>query len=148
MTGILQEMQPQDLMKFGLIPEFIGRVPVAVSLNGLVKEDLIRILKEPKNALLKQYMRILEMDGVVLDFTDEAVDAIAENALERKTGARGLRSILEEVMMDVMYDIPSQKDVATCMITKESVLDKAPPILLLGKKEKNRTSSSETEKGA
>jgi len=147
-SGFLHNLQPQDLMKFGLIPEFIGRVPVTVSLSGLGKEDLVRVLQEPKNALLKQYQRILEMDGVSLSFTEDAIERVAEQALERKTGARGLRSILEDVMMDVMYDIPSRKDISTCLITKECVESKEPPKLGGEKKEKKKISSSETEKGA
>ena len=141
-----KEILPQDLLKFGLIPEFIGRVPVTVSLNGLELEDLIRIMKEPRNALLKQYQKILEMDGVRLEFDEDAVSAIAGLALERKTGARGLRSIMEDVMLDVMYDIPSRKDVESCIITKECVTQKSTPELRPGLPENTKT--QQTEKGA
>lgn len=118
---ILQQVTPQDLVKFGLIPEFVGRVPICVSLRGLDKEALIRILKEPKNALIKQYQKLFDMDDVELDFDDNAIEAIADKAFERKTGARGLRSIMESVMMDTMYEIPSDDTVEKCVITKESV---------------------------
>lgn len=118
---ILQQVTPQDLVKFGLIPEFVGRVPICVSLRGLDKEALIRILKEPKNALIKQYQKLFDMDDVELDFDDNAIEAIADKAFERKTGARGLRSIMEDVMMDTMYEIPSDDTVEKCVITKESV---------------------------
>lgn len=112
---------PQDLVKFGLIPEFIGRVPVTVTLDKLEKEDLIRILKEPKNAIIKQYQKLLEFDNVDLEFTEEAINAIAELSFKRKTGARGLRSIMEDCMMDVMYEVPSEDNVEKCIITKEAV---------------------------
>lgn len=114
---------PQDFIKFGLIPEFIGRVPVTVSLDMLDKDALIRILKEPRNALAKQYMKLFELDGVALEFEDEAFVAIVENALERKTGARGLRAIMEAVTLDLMYQIPSDESVARCIITKQMVED-------------------------
>ena len=112
---------PQDFVKFGLIPEFIGRVPITVSLDSLDREALIRILKEPKNSLIKQYKKLLELDGVGLEFEDEAVNAIADKALERKTGARGLRAIMESVMLDIMYTIPSNDSISTYTITKEIV---------------------------
>ena len=121
---------PQDFVKFGLIPEFIGRVPITVSLEALDREALIRILKEPKNSLIKQYAKLFELDGVGLEFTDDAVNAIADKALERKTGARGLRSIMERVMMDVMYTIPSDETVRQCIVTKASVLGNEQPILV------------------
>ncbi len=124
---ILGEVNPQDLVKFGLIPEFVGRVPINVSLEGLDKQALIRILKEPKNALIKQYQRLFEMDNVKLTFEDDAIDTIAELALERKTGARGLRSIMEKVMMDVMYQIPSDDTIENVIITKASVEGKGQP---------------------
>ncbi|MDD2213290.1 MAG: ATP-dependent Clp protease ATP-binding subunit ClpX [Oscillospiraceae bacterium] len=122
-SKILHQLMPHDLLKYGLIPEFIGRLPVVVSLDALDETALVRILKEPRNALLKQYHRLLELDGVELSFTDDAVEEIARLALERKTGARGLRSILEEVMQDIMFDIPSRHDVKRCVITK-SVIDR------------------------
>ena len=126
---MLKEVMPQDLVKFGLIPEFIGRVPVTVTLDKLEKKDLIRILKEPKNAIVKQYQKLLELDGVNLKFTDEAIEAIASKSYERKTGARGLRAIMEDVMMDVMYEVPSDGDITGCSITKESVEKKSKPQL-------------------
>lgn len=126
---ILKEVAPQDLMKFGLIPEFIGRVPITVTLEGLDKEALIRILKEPKNALIKQYHKLFEFDEVNLKVEEDAVEAIAELAYARKTGARGLRSIMENVMMDVMYEIPSDDNIAECVITKDAVEGKSEPIV-------------------
>lgn len=115
------QVMPQDLIKYGLIPEFVGRVPVLVSLQSLKKEDLVRILKEPKNALLKQYQVLFGLDNVDLTFDDDAVHAIAEKAYERKIGARGLRSILENIMMDIMYEIPSNKDIKEFTVTKDMV---------------------------
>ena len=115
---LLKQVLPEDFVKFGLIPEFIGRVPVNVSLNPLDQDALVRILKEPKSALVKQYQRLFEMDGVKLTFDDDALSAIAKKALDRKTGARGLRAIVEQVIMDLMYEIPSQTDVTECLITK------------------------------
>lgn len=120
-TELFGQVMPQDLVKFGLIPEFIGRVPVTVTLDKLEKEDLIRILKEPKNAIIKQYQKLLEFDNVDLEFTEEAINAIAELSFKRKTGARGLRSIMEDCMMDVMYEVPSEDNVEKCIITKEAV---------------------------
>ncbi len=136
-TGeLLEHLQPADLLKYGLIPEFIGRIPVVVGLAGLTKDDLIRILNEPKNALLKQYKALLKMDKVALEFEDDAVDAIAELALQRKTGARGLRAILEDIMLDLMFDIPSRKDIKKCIITAGSVSKKTEPVYVMkeGKK--------------
>lgn len=118
---ILRQVMPQDFVKFGLIPEFIGRVPVNVSLDLLDKEALVRILKEPKNAITKQYQKLFELDGVQLSFEDEALELIAEKSVERKTGARGLRSIMENTMMDIMYNIPSEENISQCVITKELV---------------------------
>ncbi len=118
---VLKKVEPQDLIKFGLIPEFVGRVPIAVTLEGLDKEALIRILKEPKNALVKQYKKLFEMDGVDLDFEDEALESVADQAYERKTGARGLRSIMEKSMMNVMYEIPSDSTIKSCLVTKAAV---------------------------
>ena len=119
--AILKEVTTQDLVKFGLIPEFVGRVPICVSLEGLDKEALVRILKEPKNALIKQYQKLFDMDDVELTFEDDAIETIAEQAFEKKTGARGLRSIMENIMMDIMYEIPSDDSIETCIITKEAV---------------------------
>lgn len=116
--ALLSQVLPEDFVKYGLIPEFIGRVPVNVSLNPLDEEALVRILKEPKSALVKQYQKLFEMDGVELQFEDDALVAIAKKALERKTGARGLRAIMEQVIMDLMYEIPSESGVSLCRITK------------------------------
>ncbi|MCQ2494481.1 MAG: ATP-dependent Clp protease ATP-binding subunit ClpX [Lachnospiraceae bacterium] len=118
---ILQEVSTQDLVKFGLIPEFVGRVPINVSLHGLDRDALVRILREPKNALIKQYQKLFEMDGVRLTFDDDAIESIADKAFERKTGARGLRSIMENAMMDVMFEIPSDESITDCRVTKESI---------------------------
>lgn len=125
--AVLKEVAPQDLMKFGLIPEFIGRVPITVTLEGLDQEALIRILREPKNALIKQYQKLFEFDEVKLSVEEEAIKEIAKLAYERKTGARGLRSIMESVMMDVMYEIPSDDNIAECVLTKEAVDGKEKP---------------------
>ncbi len=126
---VLKELAPQDLMKFGLIPEFIGRVPITVTLEGLDKSALVRILKEPKNALIKQYKKLFEFDEVNLKVDDDAIDAIADLAYARKTGARGLRSIMENVMMDIMYEIPSDDNISECILTKEAVDGKSAPIV-------------------
>lgn len=127
--AILKEVTPQDLMKFGLIPEFIGRVPVTVALDGLDQEALVRILKEPKNALIKQYKKLFSFDEVKLTVEDDAVVEIAKLAHERKTGARGLRSIVEKVMMDVMYEIPSDDSIAECILTKKAVDGEEKPLV-------------------
>ena len=129
-SDLLQEVVPQDLTKFGLIPEFVGRVPINVSLRGLDKEALVRILTEPKNALIKQYQKLFEMDEVKLSFDQDAVETIAEKAFERKTGARGLRSIMESVMMDTMYEIPSDPGIGSCVITKASVEGTQEPTII------------------
>lgn len=130
LSDLLQEVTPQDLVKFGLIPEFVGRVPICVSLRGLDKEALVRILKEPKNALIKQYQKLFDMDDVQLTFEEEAIGSIADKAFERKTGARGLRSIIESVMMDTMYKIPSDNTIEECIITKEAVDGNDEPLTL------------------
>lgn len=124
---IFQELLPQDLLKFGLIPEFIGRLPIIATLKELDKEALIKILVEPKNALVKQYEKLFQMDGVELVFEQEAIEAIVEKAIERKTGARGLRSIIEEIMRDIMYEIPSNLNIEKCTITKDTVLNGTEP---------------------
>lgn len=128
-SAILREVEPEDLLKFGLIPEFIGRLPVMVSLELLDRDALIQILTQPKNALTKQYKKLLEMDGVKLEFQQEALETIADLALQRKTGARGLRAIIEKVMKNVMYEVPSDQSVKTCIITRESVTGTGEPIL-------------------
>ena len=126
----LLEVKPEDLIKFGLIPEFLGRLPVIATLDELSAESLVRILTEPKNALLKQYKKLFEIEGVNLRLTDSALAAIADEALKRKSGARGLRAIMESCMLDIMYDIPSKEDVKECVIGEEVVLKKEAPILL------------------
>ncbi|MGN1171990.1 MAG: ATP-dependent Clp protease ATP-binding subunit ClpX [Lachnospiraceae bacterium] len=127
---VLGEVTPQDLVKFGLIPEFVGRVPINVSLEGLDEGALVRILKEPKNALIKQYQRLFEFDHVKLTFEEDAIEAIAKKALERKTGARGLRSIMENALMDVMYRIPSDDTIEQCIITKDTIENASEPLVV------------------
>jgi ATP-dependent Clp protease ATP-binding subunit ClpX len=128
-SQLLQEATAQDLVKYGLIPEFVGRVPIMVSLEGLDEEALKRILVEPKSALVKQYQKLFDMDGVDLVFEPKAVSLIAQQALERKTGARGLRSIMEKLMMDIMYEIPSDETIQRCTITEDVVLGKCEPLV-------------------
>ena len=127
---LFQEVVPQDLVKFGLIPEFVGRVPICVSLNGLDREALVKILQEPKNALVKQYQKLFDMDDVELTFEQEAIEAIADQAFERKTGARGLRSIMEKVMMNTMYQIPSDETIEACVVTKSAVEGESEPLTI------------------
>jgi len=142
---ILAQILPEDLLKYGLIPEFVGRVPVIVTLNALDEEALVKILTEPKNALIKQYQKLLEMDGVNLEFEEEALKLIASKAIERKTGARGLRAILEEIMLNVMYEIPSRDDVEKCIITKDTVENLSDPILILSEGQKGRKGIKKTK---
>jgi ATP-dependent Clp protease ATP-binding subunit ClpX len=127
---VLERLMPEDLLKFGLIPEFVGRLPVMVTLSALTKPDLMRVLTEPKNAVTRQFTRFLELDKVELVFTDGAIEAAAEQALARKTGARALRSIVEESLLDVMYDIPERSDVRKCIITEEVIRAGRTPLLL------------------
>lgn len=127
---VLKNVLPEDLLKFGLIPEFIGRLPVMVTLESLDEEALVRILKEPKNALTKQYQKFLELDHVTLEFEEGALRSIAQEALKRKTGARGLRAIIEDIMCNVMYEVPSEKDVVKCIVSEDVVKDKKDPILV------------------
>ncbi len=129
-SELLRHVLPEDLMKFGLIPEFIGRLPVVSAVSHLYKEALIRILVEPKNALTRQYKRTFELDNVELEFSDDALEAVAELALLRGTGARGLRAILEEVLLEVMYDLPSRTDISKCVIDRAVVLDNVHPTLV------------------
>ncbi|WP_407342271.1 ATP-dependent Clp protease ATP-binding subunit ClpX [Pengzhenrongella phosphoraccumulans] len=129
-TDVFGEVMPEDLLKFGLIPEFIGRVPVITTVSPLDRDALVRILTEPRNALVKQYQRMFQIDGVELDFTDEAVNAIADLALLRGTGARGLRAIMEEVLQQVMFEVPSRDDVARVVISREVVLENVNPTLV------------------
>lgn len=126
--SILKNILPEDLLKFGLIPEFVGRMPVIVTLHQLDRKALIDILTKPKNALTRQYKRLFEMDGVELKFDEDALERVADLAIERKTGARGLRAILEDVMLDIMFDIPSRSDIKSCTITKDVIEKKAPPV--------------------
>lgn len=121
MGEILKQVMPQDFIKFGLIPEFIGRVPVVVTLNGLDEAALVRILKEPKNSLIRQYHKLFELDGVELEFDEAALTRMAQKAMERKTGARGLRSIMEDTVMDLMFEIPSDNTIRKCIVTKDAV---------------------------
>ena len=128
---------PQDLLRFGLIPEFVGRLPIVTTLKELDKEALIKIVTEPKNALVKQYKKLLELDGVELEFEQEALQAIVEKAIERNTGARGLRSIIEDIMRDIMFDIPSNDKIEKCIITKETVLNHEQPKLIINENKDN-----------
>lgn len=130
---VLSMVEPEDLIKYGLIPEFVGRMPVIAALDELDEPALIKILTEPKNALMRQYQKLLSFDDVRLKFTDGALAAIAKKAIQRKTGARGLRSILEEIMLDVMYEIPSQKGIKDCLITEETITKNEKPILIYEK---------------
>jgi ATP-dependent Clp protease ATP-binding subunit ClpX len=142
MGVLLEKLETEDLLKFGLIPEFVGRLPVVVSLHELTEEILVRILSEPKNALVKQYKKLFEIDHVELEFNDDALASIAKQAIERKTGARGLRSIIEKVMMDIMYEIPSRDDVKKCIITRETIDEQKLPTLLLNQKRKENENAS------
>ena len=131
---IYEQLLPQDLLKFGLIPEFVGRLPIVATLRELDREALIDIVTKPKNALVKQYQKLLELDNVELEFEKEALEVIVDKAIERKTGARGLRSIIEEIMRDIMFDIPSNPKIEKCIITKETVLEKKAPTLIINDK--------------
>ncbi len=144
MDVLLHEVLPQDLVKYGLIPELVGRLPVTVSLELLDKEALIRILTEPKSAIVKQYQKLLELDGVKLDFDKDALTAIAETTLARKTGARGLRAIMEKIMMDTMFKVPSDETIKECRITKDAVLGKSEPLYLRDGEERKSFLTSES----
>ncbi len=135
-TEIFKQLLPQDLLKFGLIPEFVGRLPIIATLEGLTREALIDIVTKPKNALIKQYKKLVELDGVDLEFKQEALEAIVDKAIERNTGARGLRSIIEEIMRDIMYDIPSNEKIVKCIITKDTVVNKTQPELVIDENKK------------
>ncbi|MDU5501652.1 MAG: ATP-dependent Clp protease ATP-binding subunit ClpX [Enterobacter sp.] len=137
---LLAQVEPEDLIKFGLIPEFIGRLPVVATLNELSEEALIQILKEPKNALTKQYQALFNLEGVDLEFRDEALDAIAKKAMSRKTGARGLRSIVEAALLDTMYDLPSMEDVEKVVIDESVISGQTKPLLIYGKPEAQQAS--------
>ncbi|MGI6082872.1 MAG: ATP-dependent Clp protease ATP-binding subunit ClpX [Limnochordia bacterium] len=137
---LLRQVMPEDLLRYGLIPEFVGRLPVVVALDALDEEALVRILLEPKNSLVKQFTKLFEMDGVELEFNDDALREVAVQAMARKTGARGLRSIFEECMMDIMFEIPSDDKIKRCIVTKEAILDKEEPRLIrVDRKEKEET---------
>ena len=129
-TDIFSDVMPEDLLKFGMIPEFVGRLPIITSVHNLDRDALIRILTEPRNALVRQYRRLFELDGVDLEFGDDALEAIADQAIMRGTGARGLRAIIEEVLLSVMYEVPSREDVARVVITRESVLEHVNPTIV------------------
>ena len=129
-AALLRDVRPEDLIKFGLIPEFVGRLPVIATLEELDEDEMVRILTEPKNALVKQYVKLFEMDNIELEITDEALRAIAKRALQRRTGARGLRSILEDVLLDLMYEVPSLLGVYKVVINMDTINQNAKPILL------------------
>ncbi|MFD6894536.1 ATP-dependent Clp protease ATP-binding subunit ClpX [Rhodococcus sp. NPDC060086] len=141
-TDHFADVMPEDLIKFGLIPEFIGRLPIVASVTNLDKESLVEILSEPKNALVKQYVRLFEMDGVELEFTKDGLEAVADQAILRGTGARGLRAIIEEVLLPVMYDIPSRDDVEKVVITAETVTDNVLPTIVPRKPDRERREKS------
>ena len=145
---LFRQVLPEDFVKFGIIPELIGRLPINVALDLLEEEALEKILVEPKNAITKQYKKLLELDGVKLRFDDEAIKAVAKLSFERKTGARGLRAIMEDVMTDVMYEIPSEDDIKECVITKEAVLDGESPKLIMEDNETKLLTSGEDGKSA
>lgn len=135
---MLKHLMPEDLLKYGMIPEFIGRLPIIVTLSALDEKALVKILKEPKNALVKQYQKLFEMDNAQLEFTDDALTVIAQEAIRRKTGARGLRSIMEDIMLDIMYELPHRNDIAKCVITKEVVVNREEPIIVTSDRKKGK----------
>ncbi len=135
---MLKHLMPEDLLKYGMIPEFIGRLPIIVTLSALDEKALVKILKEPKNALVKQYQKLFEMDNAQLEFTDDALTVIAQEAIRRKTGARGLRSIMEDIMLDIMYELPHRNDIAKCVITKEVVINREEPIIVTSDRKKGK----------
>jgi ATP-dependent Clp protease ATP-binding subunit ClpX len=132
-SNLLGQIQPTDLIKYGLIPEFVGRLPVVATLHDLDKPALVEILTQPKNAIARQYQRLFEYENVKLRFTDDALEAIAELAIQRKIGARGLRMIIEDLMLELMYNLPSMKKVRECVVTREVVLDREKPATLIEK---------------
>ena len=139
---MLRELEPEDLLKFGLIPEFVGRLPVTATLEDLDEVALVQILSEPKNAIVKQYQRLFEMEGVKLTIPDEALRSIARRAIERKTGARGLRSIMENILLDTMYDLPGMDGVEEVVISKEVVDGAAKPLLIYADREEKANASA------
>ena len=146
MDKMFDQLLPHDLVKFGLIPEFIGRLPIVATLDDLDKEALIEILVKPKNSIIKQYKKLFSLDEVELVFENDALEAIADKAIERKTGARGLRSIIEETMRDIMFEIPSNKNVVKCIISKETIIDKKEPQIIIGEKVKKESKEKNTIK--
>ena len=138
-NALLAKALPEDLLKFGLIPEFVGRLPIMVTLDALDKNALVKVLTEPKNALIKQYQKLFEMDGVDLSFNREAIEGVAEEALARKTGARGLRAIFEEMMLDTMFDLPSREDVGECVVTLETLKNRQPLLITKGQADDHKT---------
>lgn len=148
--ALFDQIEPKDLLKFGLIPEFVGRVPIVVALHELDQEALVRILKEPKNAIVKQYQKMLKLDEVDLEFEDTALEEVARMAIDRKTGARGLRSILENIMLEIMYEIPSRDDIKKCIVTKETVVNRQLPTLVLmdAKKESGKRTGARKKQSA
>ena len=145
---LLKQIQPEDLIKYGLIPEFVGRLPVLATLEELDENALVRILTEPKNALVKQYKQLFNMDDIELEFEEEALSLIASKAIERKTGARGLRSIIEEKMLDIMYELPTRDDVEKCIITSETIKNGKEPTLVLSDKKRSRTKENGSKESA
>lgn len=139
---ILAQILPEDLLRYGLIPEFVGRLPIIVTLEALNEEALVRILTEPRNALVKQYEKLFDLDGVNLEFQADGLKTIAQEALRRKTGARGLRSILEDIMLEIMYDIPSRDDISKCVITRDTILKKEKPMLVSMERKKKKEESA------
>ncbi|MCY0899594.1 MAG: ATP-dependent Clp protease ATP-binding subunit ClpX [Firmicutes bacterium] len=142
---VLAKIMPEDLLKFGLIPEFVGRLPITVTLDALDEEALVKILTEPRNALVKQYQKMLQMDNVELEFKEEAVRAVAREAMRRNTGARALRAIIEDIMLDVMYEMPGRSDVAKCIITREVVENREEPLLVTAQGNKSRAKKQKEE---
>ena len=145
MGDVLRQMRPEDLNKFGLIPEFIGRLPVNVTLDALDEKALVSILTEPKNALVKQYVKLMELDNVELSFEDEALSAIAHQAIERKCGARGLRSIIERALLDIMFEIPGSEDVEKCVVHKDVIEKGEKPRLVLKEKKVHKPRHAKKE---
>lgn len=141
---LFEKIEPKDLLKYGLIPEFVGRLPVVVSLHELDQDALVKILKEPKNAIIRQYQKMLKMDDVELEFEEAALIEVARQAIERKTGARGLRSILEGIMMEIMYEIPSRNDIVKCVVTKETITNHQRPTLVLADSKKKPVETEES----
>ncbi|MGC8489723.1 MAG: ATP-dependent Clp protease ATP-binding subunit ClpX, partial [Clostridia bacterium] len=145
---ILAKILPEDLLRFGLIPEFVGRLPITVTLDALDEAALVEILTQPRNALVKQYQKLLGMDGIDLEFKDEAVRAVALEAVRRNTGARALRAIIEDIMLDVMYDMPSRQDVSKCIVTKEVVENHEAPLMVTAERSKRQNGKKQKEETA